>query len=530
MRSISFARVLAAPPRGRRTARTTRHASSGPIEALESRCVPSSMATSVAPPAVQMISAATTDSKSVTIEYQVNQPVTAEAPLQFGVYRSSEGQFNSGASAVDAVTLVPPGTPTGQPPTLDQAGQPATAIGTHTLTIALPQGLPPFPEKPYVTVVADPGSPSATSSPQQSASFRVYTIGVVTHGGIQDPSWKHGPAWELQVAYMMKHEGFDSVIPYNWALQSSTPGAAIRQSPRLARIIAGTANRFPAGSAVDLVMIGHSEGTVVNSYALARLQNAMPPQLQAGYIEDTLLDPHAANNNIASGQQMSFAGPLAGLAQMLVTNYQGKAQDPPPFFPSIVDQANVFFQHTQSTASGIYNLWGQVPVPTMGPLVHYYNLTAMGVTHSGNHGIPDWYRNFIAPTLGNQAPLVQQLQLNAQINGAQTVTNTAMARRGWVDLPTHVVSTGQPEISGTAAPGSTVRLLAGPADRPSQIGLAGVTHADAAGNWSLTTRRPLPVGSYRLVVTSFSRALATRPGLEIVPTQPIGRMIVQAGG
>ncbi len=526
MRSISFARVLAARSHGRRAARTTRHASSRPIEALESRCVPSSLASTVAPPAVQMISATTTDSKSVTIEYRVNQPVTAAAPLQFGVYRSSNGQFSSGDATVDAVTLVPPGTSSGQASTLDQAGQPATALGTHTLTIALPQGLPPFPEKPYVTVVADPGSPTATSDPQQAASFRVYTIGVVTHGGIQDPSWKHGPAWELQVAYMMKHEGFDSVIPYNWALQSSTPGAAIQQSPRLARIIAGTANRFPAGSVVDLEMIGHSEGTVVNTYALATLQRAMPPQLQAGYIEDTLLDPHAANNNIASGQQMSFAGPLAGLAQMLVTNYQGKAQDPPPYFPSIVDQANVFFEHTQSTASGIYNLWGQVPVPSMGPTVHYYNLTAMGVMHSGNHGIPDWFRNFIAPTLGNQAPLVQQLQLNGQIDGAQTVATTVMAQRGWVGLPTQVVSTGQPEISGTAAPGSTVRLIAGPANRPSQIGLAGVTHADAAGNWSMTTRRPLPVGSYRVVVTAFSRALATRPGLEIVPTQPLGRLIV----
>ena len=44
-----------------------------------------------------------------------------------------------------------------------------------------------------------------------------YTIGIVTHGGIQDPSWTHGPPWELETAYMMRHEGFDSVIAYNWA-------------------------------------------------------------------------------------------------------------------------------------------------------------------------------------------------------------------------------------------------------------------------------------------------------------------------
>ncbi len=495
--------------------------SSGPLEALEPRWVPSTATA----PAVQMISATTTDSKSVTIEYQVNQPVTAAAPLQLGVYRSADGQFDASDSVVDTVTLVPPGV-SGQTPTLDQAGGSATAVGTHTLTIPLPQGLPPFPEKPYVLVVADPSSSSATTEPQQTASFRVYTIGIVTHGGIQDPSWTHGPPWELEIAYMMRHEGFDSVIAYNWALLSSTPGEAIKQSPRLARIILGTANRFPANSVVNLELIGHSEGTVVNTYALATLQKEMTPQLKAGFIEDTLLDPHAANNDVVSGKQMSFAGPLDGLAEVLVSNYQGEAKDPPPYFPSIVYEANVFFEHTQATAGGIYNLWGQVPVRSEGPPVHYYNLTAMGVTHSGKTGVNYWYRDFIAPTLGDQAPLVQQLQLSGQIDGAQASTSASSARGDRVGVPTQVVTTAQPEFSGTAAPGSVVRLLLSPADKPSAIGLAGVTHADASGDWSLTTRRPLPDGQYRTAVTAFSRSLATRPGLEIVPTQPLGRLVV----
>ena len=192
-----------------------------------------------------MISATTTDSQSVTIDYQVNQPIDAASPLQFGVYRSSDGQFNSSDSLVDTVTLVPPGAASGQAATLDQAGQPATAVGTHTLTIPLPQGLPPYPAKPYVLVVADPGSPSATTDPQQTASFRVYTIGIVTHGGIQDPSWKHGPPWELETAYMMRHEGFDSVIAYNWVLQSSTPG---RGDQAIAEAGADHPRRRPASS------------------------------------------------------------------------------------------------------------------------------------------------------------------------------------------------------------------------------------------------------------------------------------------
>ena len=311
-------------------------------------------------------------------------------------------------------------------------------------------------------------------------------------------------------------------------LQSSTPGAAIKQSPRLARIILGTANRFPANSVVDLELIGHSEGTVVNTYALATLQDELTPALKAGFIEDTLLDPHAANNDIVSGKQMSFAGSLAGLAQVVVSNYQREAKDPPPYFPSIVDEANVFFEHSQATPGGIYNLWGQVPVKSEGPAVHYYNLTGMGVTHSGKTGVNYWYRDFIAPTLGDQAPLVQQLQLNGQIDGAQPVPTPATPRAARAGVSTAVVSTDQPEFSGTAAPGSVVRLLLGPADKPSR---------DRPGQRDPRRRqRPLvahhPPPAARRAISrrrlGVLPALATRPGLAIVPTQPLGRLIVQA--
>ena len=147
---------------------------------------------------------------------------------------------------------------------------------------------------------------------------------------------------------MMRHEGFDSVIAYNWVLQSSTPGEAIKQSPKLAQMILDVASKFPASDPIDLEFIGHSEGTVVNTYAIVKLQSEMTPQLKSGYIEDTLLDPHAANNNVP-GQQMSFGGVLAGLARVIVTNYQAEAKDPPAFIPSVVDEAQVFFEHSQAT-------------------------------------------------------------------------------------------------------------------------------------------------------------------------------------
>ncbi len=509
----------------------------GTIEGLEQRLAMS--ATTAAPPAIQMLSATTTDSKSVTIEYQVNQAPDAANPLQIGVYRSSNGQFDSSDSLVDTITLAAPGSASGQGAiTLDQNGQSATAVGTHELTLPLAQGLPPFPEKPYVLVVADPNSPTATADPAQTASFHIYTIGIVTHGGIQDPSWTHGPPWELETAYMMRREGFDGVIGYNWALQSSTPGAAIKQSPRLERMILDAVSRFPASAPVDLEFIGHSEGTVVNTYAINALQSQMPPQLKAGYIEDILLDPHAANQNVP-GQQMSFGGVLGGLARAIVTDYQAEAKDPPAFFPSVVDEAIVFFEHSQSTASGMYNLWGQVPVKSDGPLVHYYNLTDMGVTHSGKTGVNYWFRDFIAPTLGNQAPLIQELQLNGQIDNVVPPTTTFASQSNLVQRannagadrvygPEQVVPTNQPEFSGTAAPGSIIRLGLSPAAKPMNLVLGGVTTASSSGQWSLTTGHPLRNGQYRTLVTAYSRTLTTRPGLAIVPTQPLGRLVVDA--
>ncbi len=471
-----------------------------------------------ASPAVVMLSATTSDSQSVTIDYTVNQARTAAQPLQFGVYRSSTSQFGPDASLVDVVTLGP-ANPAGAPP-LDSSGQSALAPGTHQVTLSLPGGLPPFPQKPYVLVVADPSSPAATTNPQETAAFRVYTIGVVTHGGIQDPSWTHGPPWELQTAYMMKHEGYDSVIAYNWALLSSTPGEAIKQSPRLARFIMHAASTFPPSAPVDLQLIGHSEGTVVNTYALVKLSTELTPGLKAGYIDDTLLDPHAANNNVP-GKQYSNAGVLGGLANTLISNYQGTANDPRAYVPAIVDQAQVFYQHNNAAASAIYNLWGQVPVVSMGPVVHYYNLSPTGATHSGNTGVALWYRNFIAPTLGDQAPLEQALQLNGRIDAPASVASSH-------HIPITTVATNQPGFSGTAAPGSQIRLYLGPVNRPSSIGLAAWTRADSQGVWTMTTRRPLHSGRYRAVVNAFSRTLRTRPGLTVVPTAPLGLLYVEA--
>jgi hypothetical protein len=194
-----------------------------------------------------------------------------------------------------------------------------------------------------------------------------------------------------------------------------------------------------------------------------------------------------------------------------------------------VNDAEVFYQHTlvsqsHGVNSGIYNLWGEVPVK--GP-AHYYNLTAAGATHAGNTGVSTWYANFVAPPLGGQAPLIQTLQLDARIDHVvATATPSARATARQRALgPQPVVQDHQVEFSGTAAPGSTVRVYVGPASTPSKITPAGYATIDAAGSWTLRTH-PLPSGHYRAVVMSFSRALRTRQGLAIIPTVPLGRFVV----
>jgi len=509
----------------RRTWRIRRSVSLPFLQILEPRLVQS--ASSPTPPIV-MLSATTTDSRSVTIDYQINQASNASLPLQFSVYRSSDSRFNASDSLVGTWTASAQGQ---GPVPSDASGLPATTPGTHQLTISLPGGLPPDPQKPYVLVVADPSIPSAATSPQQTASFRKYVIGVVTHGALINPSWKHGLPWQLQTATLLEQQGYEAVIPFNWASQSSKPGRAAMQGPRLARQILATASRFPTTAPVDLQLIGHSEGAVVNTQAIVALEKSITPQLKAGFIEDTLLDPHAANNNVP-GQASAASGLFGALARGLVTSYQAQANDLPVFIPPGVDAAQVFYQHgSASRHQGIYNLWGQVPVPNLsGNPIAYYNLTAAGVIHSGKYGVFLWYRNFVAPTLGDQAPLIQALQLEGQVD--QTVTMPvasagALAQRrlqAWG--PVDAVQGPQAGFSGTAAPGSKIRVYLGPAANPSEITLAGQTTADMTGAWTLTPR-PLHEGRYRAVAMAFSRALQTRPGLAIVPMVPLGRFVVK---
>jgi hypothetical protein len=467
-------------------------------------------------PTVAMLDVATTDSKSVTVEYRVTPTPGSDSgqPLTFGVYRSADATFDADDVAVTGAAAVSV--------SYDDAGGPAAAAGNHSLTISLPDGLPIDTAHPYVLVVANPQSSQATTNPSQTASFRKYTIGVVTHGGIQNTSWKNGPPWELQIGQLMKQRGFDAVIPYNWVRESGTPGAAVKQGPRLANLVLRAAAGFDSADPVDIQFIGHSEGTVVNTVAMVRLQKQMTPQISAGYIEATILDPHAANNSTPGRDFSTEKTLLGGIADAYIRNYQGNAKDPQVFIPSMVDDAQVFYQHSKAPSGGWYNLWGQIPVAGAAAQTHYFNLSAMGVTHSGKKGVPSWYLNFVAPTLGGQSPLVNALKLDGGL-----ATPSLPVKVGARAVRT--ISGNQATFAGNATPGASVRLYMGPAADPSTIGVAAQTTADSAGRWSITTGA-LPAGQYRAVAMSSSKALQTRPGLAVVPMATLGTFRVDAAG
>ncbi len=482
-------RPLGRTPIGRR------RTASPEVEALDPRQL---LAT--ASPSVLLLSASTVDSKGVTISYNVEAPQTA-SPITLGFYRSTDPVFSPDDVPIEPVAALP---------SVDSSGVNSGAVGVHTLTVPIPGGLPLNPEHPYVLAVANPNSTDPTSPPS-TASFRTYTIGVVTHGGIQDQAWKkYGPPWTLKMAQSLRAEGYDQVIAYNWVSQSSSPGKAVKQGPILAKEVLADSSKFPSTSPVDVQFIGHSEGAVVNTQAIVDASANQTPQLKAGYWEDTLLDPHAANPDFPGRQYSVASGPLGAIAKMVIDNYQARARDPLTFVPPRVDSAQVFYQQNPANRDhnengGIYNLWGEVPVK--GP-ASYFNLTGSDVVHSGKNGVYTWYQNHVVPTLGDGAPGLSQATLSGSASTLTTASTTAAL----------------PSFSGTAQPGSTVFIRVGP-PKTNQLRTVAQAVASPSGAWTATVPS-LPTGNYRAVAVS--KVVGPITGNRaVIATVPLGPLAIK---
>jgi hypothetical protein len=434
---------------GQRRGRTARRT----VESLEGRQL-----LAATPGQVAMINATTLDSKSVTVDYQVTN-TNLDRPLVLGVYRSASPTFDASTVPVGLVTI--------PVSAVDAAGESAMAVGTHSVTVPLAGGLPMNPLHPYVLVQADPGTPAA-AVPSDTAAFRVSTIAVIIHGGLQPKSWKlNGPPWEQTMAASLRAEGYDQVIAYNWVANSSTPGDAAREVPQVDRQIEAAAETMPGGP-IDLQIIGHSEGAVIAGQAMLGLEPYAG--IQAGYKVLTMLDPHAASNNFKGKQVSVQSGVVGAIAKAEIDSYQSKAKDPSAYIPANVNLAQVYFQRTPVGATdgangGLYNLWGQVPVPAAaGVPVEYADLTGPGISHAGNFSVYDWYQVNVVPKLGDGPAFVDPDDVTAiavgSINGS---------------APT--------SFHGTALPGTKIQILAATGGKDAAS--VGSTTTDAQGNWSL---------------------------------------------
>ena len=427
-----------------------------------------------APNQVVFVAATTLDSKGVTVTYQVEGTAPAE-PIALAVDRSATTDAGPGS--------MPVGTATISPAQLDLAGQPATAPGEHVVTVPLAGGLPDNPEHPYVVVVANPDDPSATE-----ASFRVFTIAVIVHGGDEASSADtYGPGWEPRLAHKLRAEGYDFVIPFVWASKSRDPAAAGAAGPQTGR------HHRPRGGDGTRRRRGRPPGDRPqrgDGHRLARPPGPpTAPALAAGWIDLTLLDPYPATNHAHGPQWSADTGLINDIVHGIMDTYQGWAHDPVPFIPANVDLAQVYYQKTpvDLAKAGLVNFWGRVPVAAApGVPVEYADLTGPGVSHSGDFDVRDWYWFHIVPLLGDGPAFSNPGLLTA--------------------APAQPAANGL-DFSGTAFPGASVGVFALTPGSHTPVGIGRAT-ADAQGNWSLDAAPGSPV-----VGRFFARsAVAAFPG------------------
>ena len=462
------------------------------LDRLERRDVPAALL-----PDIALLAASTADSHAVQIQFETRNLAAAQPfEVDVALVRSADDRYDPTEDVRVAEAVVT-----------------FLGDGSGSFAIEVPGGLGPNPSRPFVLAVADPdGLVLESDESDNVAGFRKYLIGVVTHGGIQDGS--KPPAWSLILADELRAIGYDAVINYVWAAESRTPGAAAKQGPRLANVLLTTSQLFPFDAPVDLHLIGHSQGTVVNSQALLTLERVSTPQIQAGYIRDTMLDPHAANNG-APGQfsvEQGFKGWFTGLA---TSTYQWLAADPMVIVPDNVDEAQVYYQHTPVTLDGndwSSNLYGQAPV--IGE-ARYSDLTGPGIAHSGVTGVQTWYFLNVVPTLADGGTFVNPTAMTGRLqssNGDRTsgeVTLTADAT---------------PTFDGTAVPGGTVRLFVQPSPG-ADFTLVDETNAGPDGSWTLDPG-DLSRGQYRFVARGIVPAGAG-PWTNFYPLLPLGRLAVR---
>ena len=343
-------------------------------------------------------------------------------------------------------------------------------------------------------------------------------IGVVAHGLQPDGEV---PAWVGTMSAALADRGYATVIPFDWADQSQTPGAAASQGTRLATEILDVVARYGGTEPVDVHLISHSEGAVVASQALLDPRIASNSQIQDGELRLTLLDPHPAHNHPANPQYSAAPTLLGAVAEAATVAFQAAANDPEVIVPSYVDLSEVYYQHTPyslapatsltNSAGGPterdFNLWGETPPG----VTRAVDLTGEGIGHDE---VIAYYQDQIIPTL----------TVDARAGGASRVTGVLSpgSDRG-TSGSDNITNVNQPTFAGTAPPGSTVRLFAQPAGQGPV--LVGATTAGVGGDWTLTVG-PLADGTYTISATTTDQAGQTGLPTPLLSSESRGPLVI----
>ncbi len=343
-------------------------------------------------PDIVLDSVTTTDSRSVTVEYDVHREDLAPS-IDLGIFRSPTRTFDPDNHRLLASVSV--------------SGDELT-LGHHTKPIDVVGGIPPeFGTYHYVVAAADPEDqlPDVTKD-NTRAYFRTWVIGAVV------PGYGTGlPGWVQKMGTTLSAAGYDTAIELSWAGKTADPKAIIAAARNLATAViedSQNLNDLGTNDVIDVHLIGHSRGSVLISLAmLDLLASETIPQLQHGFLKMTLLDPHPANNNFGLN---ASANPLIRDEQLRkYIDFQTAVHDPGVEIPARVDQVEVFWEQAPysdfSSLNHEYylNLWGFDPrVPgwividdPSHTLAVAQDLTSMVLRHGkpiGHSEVHDWYQ------------------------------------------------------------------------------------------------------------------------------------------
>jgi pimeloyl-ACP methyl ester carboxylesterase len=385
-------------------------------------------------PDLIMTGATALNPEVVAAEYTVSGQLAPGATFTLAVYRAADRTLNTSQDTLlGTVTL---------------AGN-FLSPGAHTADVTLANPLGINPSERFVLVTATPTpNPNGLEVNTQNdlASFRIWTIGGVTHGFSPTGQFQ---TWVAPMANDLELAGYDDAIAFNWALASSLPqpGMATAAAEGMADQVVQEIESLPSkgfrtGDVVDVHLIGHSRGGGVVSLAAGLLPSDLPPGWRSSlnFLKLSLLDPHPAGP-ASDSFQSSSEGPLGVFALQVYVAFQKAAADLPVDIPSRVDQTEVFYQHTlvtgltpqSDTDFHFLNYWGTVPVGAdkagTGPIV-YYDLTKvlpkLGLDPS-HAGPIDYYFSQVIPTLssGGAVPLPGTTN-PLKVTGAGPVSGTGL--------------------------------------------------------------------------------------------------------